>query len=345
MINKSRMFDIAIISRAARCVALMSIALTPCLADKPSSSRSSAVDWPDLPEPVTSFGAIRSGHSLYLYGGHAGTAHNYSTETTRGSFHELDLRSPKKWKTLPSGAPAQGAALVAHDGLIYRAGGMAPRNAPGEKDDLYSLANFARFDPGKGAWEPLASLPRPTSSHDAAVLGDYLVIGGGWEMAGNLLGKTWHDSILLLDLENLDKGWTSIPQPFKRRAIAMAAIDDLVYFIGGMDESNDTSPEVDIYNINTKAWSKGPPLPAGPMNGFGAAACSHNGTIYVSLYNQQVLAHRPGDPDWREIAQTASRRFFHRMVYLPDRDGLLLLGGASRTEGHTATLEFIPVAP
>lgn len=300
-------------------------------------------EWPELPQALTSFGAAYKAPWLYIYGGHTGEAHSYSIETTQNSFHRLNLGSGSDWEELAGGVKAQGAALVADGDYIYRAGGMAPRNKPGEDDDLHSLADFARFDVKTKSWTQLPDLPELRSSHDGVIANGWLILGGGWEMGGNLLGRKWHDSAVMIRLDKLEEGWKRVAQPFKRRALAMSATGNHIYFIGGMDEGNDTSREVDIYNIETQEWLKGPELPAGPMNGFGAAACANDGTIYVSLYNQMVLAHRPGEAEWREIARTKERRFFHRMAYLSEPKGLLLIGGASRTKGHRADMEFVPV--
>lgn len=233
------------------------------------SAEKTETEWPELPRAITSFGAAYNPPWVYVYGGHAGEAHSYSTETTLNTFHRLNVNGGSEWEELPSGVKSQGAALLAHDGYIYRAGGMAPRNGPGEEDDLHSLADFARFDVKSGKWTQLPDLPKPRSSHDGVIANGWLILGGGWEMGGNLLGKSWHDSAVMIRLDDMEEGWKRVAQPFKRRALAMAAAGDDIYFIGGMDEGNDTSREVDIYNLKTGEWREGPQLPAGPMNGFG----------------------------------------------------------------------------
>ena len=110
---------------------------------------------PPLPQAVSSFGAAVSDGYLYVYGGHCAPPHQYSTEAVVGTFHRLKLDRPAAWEKLPGGPPAQGLALVAHGGNLYRIGGMQPRNRPGEKADNHSLTSCARFDPAVGRWEPL----------------------------------------------------------------------------------------------------------------------------------------------------------------------------------------------
>src|SRR5581483_855677 len=92
-----------------------------------------------LPKAVSSFGAVLTDGWLYVYGGHSGMTHQYSTETVIGTFHRIKLSDSTTWEKLPSGPVSQGLALVAYEGKIYRIGGMQPRNEPGEKADNHSL--------------------------------------------------------------------------------------------------------------------------------------------------------------------------------------------------------------
>lgn len=301
-----------------------------------------ARELPALPKPITSFGAAVVGSDLYVFGGHTGEAHSYSIETTLPDLLRLNLDAPEEWKQLAPGVRAQGAGLVAWRGNLFRLGGLVPGNTEDEKETLTSLADFARFDPGTGKWTSLPDLPEPRSSHDALVAGDTLYSGGGWNMSGPDREHVWHDTVIALNLGQPDKGWRTIDQPFKRRAIAMAAADGRIYFMGGMDENNETSRAVDIYNLKQDTWSTGPDLPPGPMGGFGAAACSVGNTVYVSTYVGKVFALSPGETDWREVAEQSGPRFFHRMVPGPDGT-LVLIAGASRRDGHKADVEIVRV--
>src|SRR5262245_28779734 len=126
---------------------------------------------PPLPKAVASFGAVECDGYLYVYGGHAGKTHSYDTESVLGTFHRLKLDGGTKWEELPGGPIAQGLNLAAHKGLIYRVGGMQPKNKPGEASDNHSLAECARFDPKVGKWEALPDLPAGRSSHDVVTVG------------------------------------------------------------------------------------------------------------------------------------------------------------------------------
>jgi N-acetylneuraminic acid mutarotase len=144
----------------------------------------------------------------------------------------------------------------------------------------------------------------------------------------------------MLDLKQPEQGWKEFPQPFQRRAIAAAALDGRIFVIGGMDPTDETSLEVDIYEPRTGEWSLGPQLPEGPMAGFGAAACVMNNRLYVTAYAGQLLEFDAVNSAWISVAELETRRFFHRM--LPAEPGTLwLIGGASRKAGHLNSVERV----
>ena len=156
--------------------------------------------------------------------------------------------------------------LVALDGKIYRIGGMSPRNSPGTATDNYSTADNARFDPATRKWEDLPSLPEPRSSHDVVVVGNKIIVTGGWAIRGKR--TDWADTLAILDLSAKNPAWTSARQPFHRRALMAAGLDDKMYVIGGFDEKSDIVRDVSVYDPATNAWSQGPQLPDGPGLSF-----------------------------------------------------------------------------
>jgi hypothetical protein len=307
-------------------VALLA-ALAPA-ADKPV---------PPLPEAVSSLGACTCDGYVYVYGGHAGRTHTYSTETTSGKFRRLSLADPGKgWEELRGGPHVQGLALVAHKGLVYRVGGMRPRNMPGENADNHSVASFARFDPQAGRWDPLPDLPDARSSHDAAVVGDTLVIVGGWKMAGDAR-PVWHDTALTLNLADPKADWKPVPQPFKRRALSAGVVGGKVYVIAGLTPDGATAHEVNVFDPAAGAWSAGPPIPGDRMNAFTPAACASDGTLYVSPADGVV--YRLAGDKWEPAAKLDRPRFVHRLV--PFGGGrMLAVGGASKA-GNVAAAEVV----
>ena len=277
-----------------------------------------------LPEATSSFGAVASDGWLYVYGGHVVPTHSYSTEAVSGRFNRLRLADGKTWERLPDGPPLQGMNLAAHEGKIYRVGGMQPQNKPGEPQDIRSVADVARFDPAIGKWEALPPLQVPRSSHDVVVVGNTLVVVGGWTLKGK--EKTeWPDSIELLDLAAPTLAWTRAPQPFKYRAMIAATLDGKVHVMGGFNEKSQVVRGSMVYDVASRTWSNGPDLPGGAMNGFGPAATVVNGSLFVSVDDGGLYRTNTSTQTWTKVGQ-ATPRIVHRLVV--DRGRVLILGGA-----------------
>ncbi len=284
-----------------------------------------------LPEPVTSFGAVTSDGWLYVFGGHKGERHEYSVEMTSGSFQRLKLSDGRAWEPLSPAAPGQGLALVAHNGFIYRIGGMAARNHADAKQDLYSIGLVQRFDPQSRRWEDVTPLPAPRSSHDAVVIGDKLYVAGGWQLMGGTNKPVWHTNALALDLAHPRAGWKEFPQPFQRRALALAALGSRVYCIGGMDSNNKTTVAVEFYDTATGQWSKGPDLPPGKINGFACSAVAQGGRIYVTTFQGELLRLSIDGSAWEVVGQLKHPRMAHRLV-TAGANQLIALGGEDGEE-------------
>lgn len=316
----------------------LSIALffaTPLLAAGPTPSL------PPLPTPVSSLGAVECDGYLYVYGGHAGKTHHYDTKTVLGTFHRLKLDGGTKWEELPGGPIAQGLNLATHGGKVYRVGGMQPKNTPGEAADNHSLTDSARFDPKANKWETLPSLPAGRSSHDVVVAGDKLVVVGGWQMRGKGTDSVWHDSALVLDLAAAKPEWKSIPQPFKRRALAAAALGNKVYVIGGLGaEGGDR--RMDVLDLTTGKWTTGPALPGAERAAFAPAACTVGGRLVVNTFEGLVYRLNGAGDGWEKVGQAAKKRAVARLVPF-GKDAVVLVGGAGGGE-NIATLEVVRLA-
>ena len=175
---------------------------------------STAAPFAALPQAVNSFGGAVLGDWLYVYGGHTGKTHKYSRETVSKHFRRLNLRDRVTWEELPCGPPLQGVTLMSHGGRLYRIGGMAPHNPPGQPSDLVWIADFARFDPESKTWTGLPPLPTPRSTHDSVVVGDRIYVIGGWSMnGGDSTSAEFLDTALVFDLARAGAGWESCRLP------------------------------------------------------------------------------------------------------------------------------------
>ena len=292
-----------------------------------------------LPETVTSFGAVSADGWLYVFGGHKGERHDYSKEMVSGSFHRLSLNEGRAWERLPGAAPAQGVPLVAQGGSVYRIGGMAARNAAEAKQDLYSMALVQHFQPERGQWEEIAPLPEPRSSHDAVVFGDKIYVAGGWQLFGGTNKAAWPSNALVLDLKNVRAGWQPFPQPFQRRALALAALGSRIYCIGGMNADNQPTLDVDVYDTKSGQWSKGPALPAGKFKGFSCSAIAQDGRIYANAFQGDLLRLASDGRSWEVVGRLQHPRMAHRLV-TAGRTQLIALGGEDGEEKR-ADLEVL----
>ncbi len=295
---------------------------------------------PELPLPVASFGAAAMPDgSLYFYGGHSGKRHKYNRDEVHGDLFRW-RQGANTWEALPKDEPAQGASLVATKNGVIRIGGMAARNAKGEKQDLWSSETASRYDIASGRWIPLPKLPQRRSSHDSIVCGDTLYVIGGWRMEGDA-DSVWHDTYLTLDLTKADAAWQSHPQPFKRRALAVQSLGTKVYAIGGMRDDNELISAVSVLDTKTGTWSDGPTLPADKIGGFGFAAVSQGGRLFASGVAGRLLELR-GDA-WVAVAKLAHPRYFHRLLS-GGAGKLIAIGGESR-DGGKAPPEVIAIPP
>ncbi len=301
-----------------------------------------ASEFPELPTELTSFGGAIAGGKLYVYGGHIGDAHSYSTAEQSDALWFLDLKNAKSWEQLASGPRLQGLAMVAHDDSIVRIGGFTAKNAEGEEHDLHSQASVARFDAANNRWIELTPLPEPRSSHSSVIVGDQVYVVGGWSMAGD--GDTqWHNTAWTADLSEEPIVWTKIATPpFQRRALALAAHDGKVFAIGGMGQKGGPKTRVDVYDLRSKQWVDGPSLQGEPMTGFGCWAESLSGQLYVSTISGTVQRLSSNGKEWQIVGTYEPGRFFHCMLPIDERQ-MVMVGGANMSVGRFTNLDLVKI--
>ncbi|MEZ6132348.1 MAG: DUF4198 domain-containing protein [Planctomycetaceae bacterium] len=325
-----------------------------------------AVNFQDLPQPVTSFGAAVLNDAVYLYGGHTGDAHSYSNKEQGNRLMKLSLKSGE-WESLAEGPGLQGLALVAHGTRLYRVGGFSAMNKEGEDHNLWSQSDVACFDPADGKWQELPALPERRSSHDAAVVGDSIYVVGGWAMKGEG-DSVWHTTAWKMDLTSQPLHWQPIASPpFQRRALATAAHNGKLYVIGGMQEEGGPTTKTAVYDPASDKWSEGPALivqedtkpegessgggsgrrrsmSGGMMTGFGASAFATGGHLYVTTVQGTLQRLSEDGSQWDVIAKTPTGRFFHRLLPL-DNQHLIVVGGSNMSVGKYEDVEIISTQP
>jgi N-acetylneuraminic acid mutarotase len=296
-----------------------------------------------MPDPaVNSFGGAVLGDWLYVYSGHVGRTHQYSTETTSRKFRRLNLRDRKTWEELPMGRDLQGVALVSDGQSLYRLGGMSARNKPDDEHELYSVADFARFDPKSKTWTDLAPMPVPRSTHDAVIIGRKIYAVGGWTMKGATEKATYLENAVVFDLEHPEQGWKTLVQPFRRRALSAATIGGKLFVLGGLSDKFKVERRVDVYDPATNLWSLAPELPAGARNeGFGTSAFGVGGRLYFSGASGRIYQLNPKGDAWDVIGEWSQPRITHRL--LPGPDHTLLAVGGNHKGKQTSVIEAIPL--
>jgi N-acetylneuraminic acid mutarotase len=296
----------------------------------------------DLPELVTSFGGAIADGNLYVYGGHTGGAHSYSLKEQGHQLRRLKLDGKSKWEVVAEGPHTQGLALVAFKDKVYRLGGFTAKNAEGEEHDLWSTSDVAGFDPQSKKWQEMPALPEPRSSFDAAVLNGVIYVIGGWKLQGEG-DSQWHKTAWKLDLNQDQAEWQPLPNPpFERRALSVAAHNNKIYAIGGMQEEGGPTPRVDVFDPKTQKWSEAGELQGEPITGFGSSAFATGGQLYVSTIKGNLQKLTEAGDEWEIIQETPTARFFHRMLPL-DKNSLIMVGGANMQTGKFEKLEVLKV--
>mgnify|MGYP000005617627 FL=1 len=294
-----------------------------------------------LPFAVSSFGAVATQDSIFVFGGHVAPVHEWSKQAVIGNFFKLDLKniSNSTWTTLDQEQALQGMNIVAYKKNIYRVGGMEPQNEKGEDADNFSVKTVSRYSLEKKQWEAFKPLPQPRSSHDVILNNGRLFTIGGWDMQGDSGGQVWCDTIDCIDLNDPDAEWQSIHQPFMRRALIAAEFQDCIWVIGGFTDEEEITREVNIYNPKNNSWTLGPRLPEGQFNGFASAACVFENQLIVNVADGTLLKLSSDHEHWGVITKV-SPRIVHRIV--PANSGVVLIGGAHN--GHNLdTVEFITI--
>ena len=294
-----------------------------------------------LGAPVTSFGAAVADGYLYVFGGHLGSPHEYSADLQANKLLRLNLAKPVQWETVAEGPRRTGLAMVSYRGNLYRIGGWEAKSAGGEKWNLHSSPDFARFDTKSGQWQDLAPLPQGRSSHDAALVDSRLYVVGGWELKG-AGDSEWHETAYVCDLADPQPQWREIATPpFQRRALALAGHARKLYVIGGMDDTNETTTAVNIYDPQSNQWSKGPAVPGANADGFGISAFGTQDGLFASCRTGALYRLNADEKSWTAVGKLNHPRYFHRLVAADD--GRLIVVGGTSHAGKVSEVESLDV--
>jgi N-acetylneuraminic acid mutarotase len=190
-------------------------------------------------------------------------------------------------------------------------------------------------------WEARPQLPKPRSTHDAVVMGDKIYVIGGWSMqGGGSENAEFLEDALVFDLGCNNGQWEKLPAPpFRRRALAVAAISGHIYALGGLNDQGKVVKSVETYDPRTKVWSKGPDLPVGERQGFGSSAFAVENQLYISGIDGLVYRLNKSGAHWDPVGILTLPRLTHRLLPGIARD--LLVVGGSNSDKPTPLIESI----
>jgi hypothetical protein len=109
-----------------------------------------------------------------------------------------------------------------------------------------------------------------------------------------------------------------------------------------MDDSNEQTTAVAVYDLQSNQWSKGPAVPGENADGFGIAAFGTEAGLFASTRTGNVYRLNDDGQGWTTLGKLKHPRYFHRLV-AADENRLIAIGGTSRN-GKVAQVELIELA-
>ncbi len=210
---------------------------------------------------------------------------------------------------IPTGGRYRSAGVSPDGRFLYMFGGFDPSNSV--------LAESWKYDSQTDVWTALAPMPTALTAMEAAVVGGYIYLVGGytgaahtnnfqiydilgnswqattWPNARTPMTAVWHDQLFAFGGNPGPSGetwkytpgtgvWTGplSPMPTPAGYGAAVTVGDYIFVIGG---TNGSSPEASIqrYDPATDTWdTSGPALPGGRMS---PGAIWYGDYLYVSM--------------------------------------------------------------
>jgi N-acetylneuraminic acid mutarotase len=194
--------------------------------DPKNNSFSSA---PPMPAQVSGMAAVRVADRVYFMGGRA------IDRSRRGWSNAMlvyDLAG-EKWDRMADMPIASESKGVEVDSVALVLGGFNGRE---------SLKSVLAFSPSENVWRELPPLPRATSAHSAAKLGDYVFLFGDYYE---------RNEVLAYNLKTLQSGKVGIEFKGGRHTAAVEH-RGRIYVLGGNQSTNspDESDLVQVYELN-----------------------------------------------------------------------------------------------
>ncbi|HEX6867405.1 MAG TPA: kelch repeat-containing protein [Candidatus Limnocylindrales bacterium] len=255
-----------------------------------------------------------------------------------------ELYDPATGRWVPTGSmrEARGnhTATLLQDGTVLVAGGAA------DLDGQDVLATAELFDPAKGSWTVLGSIPDARSGHTASLLADgrVLLVGG----VGPFVSPIRSAALGSADIYDPATGrWTSANGLAEARFDHTAAVltDGRVLIAGGSLGFGTALDSVEVFDARTGRWSRGPAL-IGDRNGHTATELADGGILAVGGVEGDELVAQAEIYDaaanaWRRAGARGGSRQDHAAVLLHD-GSVLVAGGTDAGSSPASAVRYHP---
>jgi len=153
------------------------------------------------------------------------------------------------------------------------------------------------YDPASDTWTTRASLPTPRKDLGAATVGGILYAVGG--NTGCKCSVTSGGPVGTVEAYDpaTDTWTTKAPMPTARDYLGVAAVDGIIYAVGGSDAAGNVLTTLEAYDPATDTWTTKAPMPTARFN---PAVAAVNGVLYaVGGYNSATVeAYDPLTDTW-----------------------------------------------
>ncbi|KAF6840288.1 kelch repeat-containing protein [Colletotrichum plurivorum] len=244
------------------------------LYDIPSGTWSRAAD---APVAVNHPNLAAVNGKLYLLGGLVPAPDGAWRAFPESWVYDPDFDSWSPIAPVPAGEERGSAAVGVFGKVVYLAGGMRTLRPTGETGEQDTVAFVSAFDTETSRWVTLprmaAFLPEGKDHAAAGVVGrKFYVLGGRKRGQRNV-----KDTVFVLDLENLEAGWTTSRgrMPTPRGGVVAGTLGRKVYVFGGegnpAEGSDGIFNETEVFDTKTETWKRLAPM-AVPRHGGAAVA-------------------------------------------------------------------------
>ncbi|PGH06987.1 hypothetical protein GX51_02026 [Blastomyces parvus] len=250
-----------------------------------------------IPTPLNHLNAASVNGKIYLLGGVLGAPIQGRSVTADGWVY--DPRQDRWTAVAPMPqAEARGSAAVGvhrDSGVIYLAGGV-------QGSEQGALDIVSAYDTVRGEWISLPArarrMPAPRDHAGGVTVGGKLYVVGGRD-AGVL-----KDTVFVLDMDDVDRGWREeegewARMPTARAGLAVAALGKRIYTFGGEGNEEVASGvfnQTEVFDVERRVWERLGPM-AEPRHGMSAVGVQGNchgdggGVIYIPGGSLEEGAH------------------------------------------------------